>query len=96
MLVKTFVYVLACFLNYIQLPSGSIYCRAPRSVQKNFDDAQSYCKSIGFTGLAELRNSNDSTMIAGVNQCESFRFGPNFQCFPKSDTSFKGSIVMDM
>lgn len=60
----------ACLMDYFQLPSGNIYCRVPSSIEKNFADSQAFCKSIGFTGLAEFKNDDDATMIAGINECE--------------------------
>lgn len=61
---------IACNVATFPLPSGSLYCRVRNTFFASFDDANVYCKSSGFTGLAEARTKADGVRIAGINVCE--------------------------
>lgn len=60
----------ACKMGMFTLPSGAKYCRMPQTTKLAYDDADNYCKSFGFTGLAELESELDYVNIAGINVCK--------------------------
>ena len=60
----------ACQMDLFDLPSGAKYCRAKPNNLLGFDDADQFCKEMGFSGLAEPEIQADYTRMAGINTCE--------------------------
>lgn len=66
------IFFLACKTGLYTLPSGAKYCRVNFQIQRGFNEADTYCKSIGLSGLAEYESDEDYVFVAGIGVCKSF------------------------
>ena len=58
-------------MGLFDLASGGSYCRVPKAVAPmSFAAGDSFCKSVGLSGLLELRTPQDVVRVAGINACE--------------------------